>query len=182
VPVSPISGWCVARAQDLANAAWRLRRDRRALRQSLAIGAPPGKTARPARLARPAWPSVTPKCNWTRPPRCQAAGSEMRLIWRIAKGYAVDQALKCLSRLGIASALVSGGGDMAVSGPPPGKQGWRIELPPWTPATRPGALCHVDAGGHFHLGRPVPTAEINGVVTRISSIRNGVGDITVWSR
>jgi thiamine biosynthesis lipoprotein len=53
----------------------------------------------------------------------------MRLdLGGIAKGYAVDQALRTLGRLGITNALVSGGGDMAVSGPPPGKPGWRIEL------------------------------------------------------
>ena len=53
----------------------------------------------------------------------------MRLdLGGIAKGYAVDEALKVLRRLGIKSALVAGGGDMAVSDPPPGKKGWRIEL------------------------------------------------------
>lgn len=55
----------------------------------------------------------------------------MRLdLGGIAKGYAVDEALKVLGRLGIRSALVAGGGDLAVSGPPPGKKGWRIELAP----------------------------------------------------
>ncbi len=56
---------------------------------------------------------------------------DMRLdLGGIAKGYAVAQALVTLGRCGVASALISGGGDMAVSGPPPGKKGWRIELPP----------------------------------------------------
>jgi thiamine biosynthesis lipoprotein len=56
---------------------------------------------------------------------------DMRLdLGGIAKGYAVAQALITLGRCGAASALISGGGDMAVSGPPPGKKGWRIELPP----------------------------------------------------
>jgi thiamine biosynthesis lipoprotein len=54
---------------------------------------------------------------------------DMRLdLGGIAKGYAVSEALKVLTRLGIKQALVEGGGDMAVSGPPPGKKGWRIEL------------------------------------------------------
>jgi len=48
----------------------------------------------------------------------------------IAKGYAVDEALKVLSSHGIRSAMVAGSGDLAVSGPPPGKQGWRIEIAP----------------------------------------------------
>lgn len=56
---------------------------------------------------------------------------EMRLdLGGIAKGYAVDEAMKILQQHGIRRALVSGGGDLAVSGPPPGKPGWRIELPP----------------------------------------------------
>jgi FAD:protein FMN transferase len=46
----------------------------------------------------------------------------------IAKGYAVDEALKVLRARGVRSALVAGSGDMAVSEPPPGQRGWRIEL------------------------------------------------------
>jgi len=46
----------------------------------------------------------------------------------IAKGYAIGEALKTLQHLGIGQALVEGGGDVAVSNPPPGKEGWRFEL------------------------------------------------------
>jgi thiamine biosynthesis lipoprotein len=46
----------------------------------------------------------------------------------IAKGYAIGEALKTLQRSEIARALVEGGGDVAVSEPPPGKEGWRFEL------------------------------------------------------
>lgn len=53
----------------------------------------------------------------------------MRLdLGGIAKGYAVDQALKTLRTHGIHSALIEAGGDMGVSDPPPGKAAWRIEL------------------------------------------------------
>ncbi len=53
----------------------------------------------------------------------------MRLdLGGIGKGYAVDQALKALREQGVDRALVEGGGDMGVTGPPPGKPGWRIEL------------------------------------------------------
>jgi thiamine biosynthesis lipoprotein len=53
----------------------------------------------------------------------------MRLdLGGIAKGYAIGEALKVLKRLGIDRALVEGGGDVAVSDPPPGKTGWRFEL------------------------------------------------------
>ena len=46
----------------------------------------------------------------------------------IAKGYAIGEALKTLRQQGIERALVEGGGDVGVSEPPPGKQGWRFEL------------------------------------------------------
>ena len=55
----------------------------------------------------------------------------------IAKGYAADEALATLKRYGIESALVAGGGDIAVAGPPPGKQGWRIAIAPLEPAGIP---------------------------------------------
>lgn len=54
---------------------------------------------------------------------------DMRLdLGGIAKGYALDQALKVLKEQGIHQALVEGGGDVALSEPPPGKLGWRIQL------------------------------------------------------
>ena len=45
----------------------------------------------------------------------------------IAKGYAVDEALKVLNNKAVKSALVDGGGDLAASNPPPGETGWIIE-------------------------------------------------------
>jgi thiamine biosynthesis lipoprotein len=55
----------------------------------------------------------------------------MRLdLGGIAKSYAVDEALKTLRAHGVKRALVSGGGDMAASDPPPGAEGWRIEVAP----------------------------------------------------
>lgn len=45
----------------------------------------------------------------------------------IAKGFALDQALAALRELGIPSALIDGGGDIAVGTAPPDQpQGWRI--------------------------------------------------------
>jgi len=48
----------------------------------------------------------------------------------IAKGFAADEALKTLRNFGIRSALVAASGDIAVSDPPPGKKGWRVEVAP----------------------------------------------------
>jgi thiamine biosynthesis lipoprotein len=46
----------------------------------------------------------------------------------IAKGYAADAALAALARLGLRSALVDAGGDIAVGDPPPGEAGWRVAV------------------------------------------------------
>jgi thiamine biosynthesis lipoprotein len=47
----------------------------------------------------------------------------------IAKGYAVQEALRVLRGLGFGSAMVVGGGDMALGEAPVGESGWRIEVP-----------------------------------------------------
>lgn len=53
----------------------------------------------------------------------------MRLdLGGIAKGYAVDKAMKVLRQHGISIALVDGGGDLLAAGPPPGKEGWEIAI------------------------------------------------------
>jgi len=46
----------------------------------------------------------------------------------IAKGYALDEAMKVLQKHSITSALVDGGGDILVSNSPPGKKGWDIAI------------------------------------------------------
>lgn len=54
----------------------------------------------------------------------------MRLdLGGIAKGYGGDEAQKVLKKHGIQRALVEMGGDIVVSGPPPGKKGWTIRVP-----------------------------------------------------
>ncbi len=45
----------------------------------------------------------------------------------VAKGYAVDKAMTVLKQHRINAAMIDGGGDIAVSDPPPGKPGWAIE-------------------------------------------------------
>lgn len=58
-------------------------------------------------------------------------GAEMRLdAGSIAKAHAVDEALAVLKKRGIPRALVGGSGDMAAGDPPPGQEGWRIEVAP----------------------------------------------------
>jgi len=55
----------------------------------------------------------------------------MRLdLGGIAKGYAADEGLAVLKTFGVTRALAAAGGDIAVSGPPPGAEGWRIAIAP----------------------------------------------------
>ncbi|MGI6347039.1 MAG: FAD:protein FMN transferase [Limisphaerales bacterium] len=55
--------------------------------------------------------------------------SGMRLdLGGIGKGYASDCALEILHEYGVHSALVAASGDIAVSNPPPGREGWRIQI------------------------------------------------------
>ena len=46
----------------------------------------------------------------------------------IAKGYIADEALRVLRRAGVARAMVSVAGDIAIGKPPPGRAGWRVGL------------------------------------------------------
>lgn len=46
----------------------------------------------------------------------------------IAKGFALDEALKTLRTFGIESALVDAGGDLRLGAAPPGKDGWTIGI------------------------------------------------------
>lgn len=62
----------------------------------------------------------------------------------IAKGMAVDAALLRLQSMGIDSALVNAGGDLAVLGPPPSEGQWQITVPGkdtfWSIPLRRGAM------------------------------------------
>lgn len=60
----------------------------------------------------------------------------MRLdLGAIGKGYAADEALRLLKRMGANRALVVAGGEMAAGAPPPGKKGWKILIAPLTPSS-----------------------------------------------
>ncbi len=55
--------------------------------------------------------------------------SDMRLdVGSIGKGYAADEALKVVRAKGCPRAMVAGSGDISAGEPPPGREGWRIEV------------------------------------------------------
>jgi thiamine biosynthesis lipoprotein len=102
----------------------------------------------------------------------------MRLdLGGIAKGYAVNEAIKTLDRRGITRALVSGGGDIGVSGAPPGKRGWRIELPPLDASNAPPAsYVMLSHAGISTSGDLFQRLEIDGVrYSHIVDPRTGLG-------
>ena len=93
----------------------------------------------------------------------------------IAKGYAADEALKVLKKHGLTRALVAAGGDIAVSGPPPGAEGWRIAIARLPGEKDAGRLILHDAGVSTS-GDAEQYVEIDG--TRYSHIvdpRTGIG-------
>ena len=47
----------------------------------------------------------------------------------IAQGYAADECLRILKTHGITRALADAGGDIALGDPPPGEEGWTVEVP-----------------------------------------------------
>ncbi len=57
----------------------------------------------------------------------------------IATGYALDEAMKALYKLGITRVLIDASGDILLGDPPPGKQGWTVgvaRLDPKAPPSR----------------------------------------------
>lgn len=69
------------------------------------------------------------------------AKSGMRIdLGGIAKGYAIDGAVRVLREYRITRALVDMGGDMAMGGPPPGKAGWTVGVAGFEPDSPPRLL------------------------------------------
>lgn len=95
----------------------------------------------------------------------------------IAKGFALDEALRVLQQHGFNRALVTGGGDMALGEAPPGKSGWKIEVPPLGSQTNePSQLVHLRNCGFATSGDAVQKLEINGVrYSHIVNPKTGLG-------
>lgn len=60
--------------------------------------------------------------------RLRTEGMQLN-IGAIAKGFILDRALDTLAAEGITRALIEAGGDLVMSGPPPGAEGWTVRLP-----------------------------------------------------
>ena len=95
-------------------------------RQARKDGRLPDPDVREAAAARVGWTSV--RLDSARQ-TVQLLAPHMQLdLGGIAKGYAADEALEVLRAYGVDQALIEIGGDIAVSGPPPGRDGWRVRI------------------------------------------------------
>jgi len=101
----------------------------------------------------------------------------MRLdLGGIAMGYAVDEALKLLRKRGITRALVDASGDVGVSGPPPGKQGWTIGIVPLSDEGTPTRYIKLAHAAVTTAGDAVQFVEIDGKrYSHIVDPRTGLG-------
>ena len=73
----------------------------------------------------------------------------------IAKGFAADEALAVLERLGVRSALVAASGALAFSGAPPGSAGWKIGIEaPSGPLVRSNGAVSTSGAVEQHLDAP----------------------------
>jgi thiamine biosynthesis lipoprotein len=71
----------------------------------------------------------------------QLAKPGMRLDFGgIGKGFAAEESLELLKKMGITSALVAASGDIAVSDAPPGRDGWIVDIAPLNPKDEPRKL------------------------------------------
>jgi thiamine biosynthesis lipoprotein len=75
----------------------------------------------------------------TRTVRLMTPGMKLDL-GGIGKGYAADEGQEILKKHGITRALIEMGGDMVVSGPPPGTDGWLVRVPNAGPLSAPADM------------------------------------------
>jgi thiamine biosynthesis lipoprotein len=93
----------------------------------------------------------------------------------IAKGYAADEVLKVLAKSGISIALCAAGGDIAVSGAPPGTKGWKIDIAP-LPGAKEKRAVQLRDGAISTSGDAEQFVVIDGVrYSHIVDPRTGIG-------
>lgn len=97
-------------------------------REARKAKAMPDEKARTAALALVGWTNIDLDRE-KKTVRLKFAG--MRLDFGgIGKGYAADEALAVLKKKGYPRSLVAAAGDITVGDPPPGKDGWTVDIEP----------------------------------------------------
>ncbi len=93
----------------------------------------------------------------------------------IGMGYAADRAMEILVAEGITSAMIDASGDILVSEPPPGADGWRIMVAPLRPGGE-GETIILSNAAVTTSGDAFQAVEINGVrYSHIVDPRTGIG-------
>ena len=80
----------------------------------------------------------------------------------IAKGYAIDEALKTMRFFGVTRVLLDAGGDLGLGDPPPGKEGWTIAVTPLKKGEKPTDFWTLKNCGVANSGDMYQFVEING--------------------
>lgn len=97
----------------------------------------------------------------------------------IAKGYAVDEALRVLRQNGISRALVDLGGDIGLGDPPPDREGWIVAVAPLEPDQKPSLVTCLRNCGTATSGDRYRFVTIEGVrYSHILDPKTGLGITT----
>ncbi|MCR5165018.1 MAG: FAD:protein FMN transferase [Thermoguttaceae bacterium] len=80
----------------------------------------------------------------------------------IAKGYAIDEALKTMRFFGVTRVLLDAGGDLGLGDPPPGKAGWTIAVTPLKKGEKPTDFWTLKNCGVANSGDMYQFVEIDG--------------------
>ncbi|MHB8954324.1 MAG: FAD:protein FMN transferase [Pirellulaceae bacterium] len=107
----------------------------------------------------------------------QLTKPHMRLdLGGIGQGYAVDQALLELAKVGIERAIINASGDLAASGPPPGSPGWVVGIAPLEPNAPPSVFGYLAHQALSTSGDAFQFVEIDNVrYSHIVDPRTGLG-------
>jgi thiamine biosynthesis lipoprotein len=103
--------------------------------------------------------------------------SNMRLdLGGIAKGFAGDEALTAMAKLGVTRALVNGGGGLSLGEAPPGENGWKVGVAPLGADAEPSRVLLLANCGIATSGDAWQYVEIGGVrYSHIVDPRTGLG-------
>jgi len=103
--------------------------------------------------------------------------SGMRLdLGGIGQGFAVDEAMKELTRCGIERALINASGDLAALGAPPGQPGWLVGIAPLEPSAPPSVFGYLVQQALSTSGDAFQYVEIDGKrYSHIVDPRTGLG-------
>ncbi|CAA9410388.1 MAG: FAD:protein FMN transferase [uncultured Phycisphaerae bacterium] len=95
----------------------------------------------------------------------------------IAVGYVVDEALRALGKAGVDRALIDAGGDLGMTGPPPGAKGWRVAVQSLrAPQETTGEFVELSHASISTSGDTYRYVEIDGVrYSHILDPRTGLG-------